>query len=256
MRNSPIRIVIVDDERLARERIRDLLREEPGVEVIGECADGFEAVTAVERLKPELLFLDVQMPRLDGFGVIEALETEALPVVIFTTAHDQHAIRAFEVNALDYLLKPFKESRFRKAMDRVRAQLRERSGVVSEPGLGALLSHLRANQSGGPRLLIKSPERILFLKTEEIDYLEAAGNYAVVHSGSERHIVRDTMAALEKRLAPAGFMRLSRSVIVNLHRIRELQPLEAGVFCAILRSGARLSMTCSLREVQERMAEL
>jgi two-component system LytT family response regulator len=195
------------------------------------------------------------MPRLDGFGVLAALPVEALPVVIFTTAHDEHAVRAFEVHALDYLLKPFKEARFRRAVARAREQLGRRH-PVADAGLAALTARLRSAQTGGPRILVKSPERVVFLRAAEIDWVESAGNYVVIHAAGERHITRDTMGTMEKRLADAGFMRMSRSAIVNLHRVRELQPAETGQFCAVLKSGARIGITCGQRELQERLANL
>ncbi len=250
-----IRCLIVDDERLARDRVRTLAQNEPDLETVGECRDGVEALTGIEKHRPDLLFLDVQMPRLDGFGVIAALPPDALPVVIFTTAHDQHAVRAFEVHALDYLLKPFKQARFRLAVARARTQLSEKRKEAAH-GLQSLAAELRATRSGGPHILVKSPDRIVLLKAAEIDWVEAAGNYVVIHTGDERHIMRDTMSALEKRLEEAGFMRVSRSAIVNLHRIRELKPAEAGQFCVVLKSGARLGITCNLREIQDRLAAL
>jgi len=251
-----IRAIIVDDELLARTGIRLALSDESDIEVVAECRDGEEAVKAVELHRPDLLFLDVQMPRLNGFEVLEALDFKQIPAVIFTTAHDEHAIRAFEVNALDYLLKPFKQARFQKALQRAREQLRTRPGAGHDPQMAGLLADFRRSVSGGPRILVKSPDRILFLKHDEIDHIEAAGNYLVLHSGKERHIARDTMSAMETRLAPSGFMRISRSVIVNLSRIRELQPHGAGEYSVILKSGARLHMTCGLGEVQARMAKL
>ncbi len=249
-----IRAIIADDEPLAREGIKTYLAEEPDVEVVGECADGASAVRAVEERRPDLLFLDVQMPRLNGFEVLEAIAPGLMPLVIFTTAHDEHAIRAFEVNALDYLLKPFKQARFKAALQRAREQLAARSDTGADPRLASLLAGLRGATRGGPRILVKSPNHILFLKAEEIDHIEAAGNYLVLHAGKERHIVRETMAAMEARLGPAGFMRISRSAMVNLNRIGQLEPLAAsGEFCLILKSGARLNMTCSLSELQRRM---
>lgn len=249
-----IRAIIVDDEPLAREGIRTFLGEEPDVEIVGECADGASAVRAVEKRRPDLLFLDVQMPRLNGFDVLTAISPEAMPLVIFTTAHDAHAIRAFDVNALDYLLKPFKQARFKTALQRAREQLAARASAGPEPRLATLLAGLRLPARSGPRILVKSPDHILFLKAEEIDHIEAAGNYLVLHAGKDRHIIRDTMAAMEVRLEPAGFMRLSRSAMVNLNRIAQLEPLVSpGEFCVILKSGARLNMTCSLSELQRRM---
>jgi len=249
-----IRAIIVDDERLAREGIKTFLAEEPDVEVVAECADGASAVRSVEEHKPDLLFLDVQMPRLNGFDVLEAIAPELTPWVIFTTAHDEHAIRAFEVNALDYLLKPFKQARFKTALQRVREQGAARSSAGADPRLASLLAGLRGPASGVPRILVKSSDHILFLKAEEIDHIEAAGNYLVLHAGKERHIIRDTMAAMEARLGPAGFMRISRSAIVNLNQIGQVEPLLGpGEYCVILKSGTRLNMTCSLSELQRRM---
>jgi len=248
-----LRVVIVDDEPLARERVRTFLAEEPDVEIVAECADGAEAVSRIEQLRPDVLFLDVQMPRLNGFEVLEAIDAAAMPVVIFTTAHDDHAIRAFEVSAVDYLLKPFKQPRFRKALERARTQLVALKGVTADPQLPKLISQWREGAGGGPRVLVKSSDRILFLKPEEIDHIEACGNYVVLHAGKEKHIVRETMMAMEARLGSSGFMRINRSVILNLSRIKELQPLAAGEYIVILKTGVRLNMTCSLRELQARM---
>ena len=251
-----LRVVIVDDEPLARERVRTFLAEEPDVEILAECADGAEAVNRIEELRPDVLFLDVQMPRLNGFEVLEAIDAGAMPAVIFTTAHDDHAIRAFEVSAVDYLLKPFKQPRFRKALERARTQLRGAEGRKNDPQLSTLLSHWREGAGGAPRVLVKSPDRILFLRPDEIDHIEACGNYVVLHAGKEKHIVRETMTAMEARLGSSGFMRINRSVILNLSRIKELQPIAAGEYVVILKTGARLNMTCSLRDLQARLNRL
>lgn len=249
-----LRAIIADDEPLARERVRVFLEEEPDVEVVAECAEGAATVQAVEQHRPDLLFLDVQMPRLTGFEVLEALEERVVPVVIFTTAHDQHAIRAFEVNAVDYLLKPYKQARFKKALQRARSQCQTRSQPGLDPQLHALLTHWRGGAEAAPRILVKSPDRILFLKPQEIDHVEADGNYVQLCVGKERHMLRETMTAMESRLTEAGFMRISRSAMVNLSRIRELKPLGAGEYCVVLQNGTRLDMTCPLRELQERLA--
>ncbi|MBI4663103.1 MAG: response regulator [Verrucomicrobia bacterium] len=250
-----VRAVIADDEPLARERVRSFLADEPDVEIVAECSNGAQTLKATQEHRPDLLFLDVQMPRLNGFEVLEALAPEQIPVVIFTTAHDEHAIRAFEVNALDYLLKPFTEARFKRAVQRARSQLDKSPQRRPNPQLAGLLNHLHAATPVG-RILVRSPERIVFLKPEEIDHVEAAGNYVVLHSGKERHIVRETTAAMEARLAPAGFMRISRSVIVNLAQIREVQPLGPGQYSVLLKNGTRFDMTCSLGELQARLAEV
>lgn len=250
-----LRTIIADDEPLARERVRSLLADEPGVKVVAECSDGAQTLKAAREHRPDLLFLDVQMPRLNGFEVLEALEPDHAPAVIFTTAHDEHAIRAFEVSALDYLLKPFSEERFRRAVQRGRDQLAK--GIAQKPlaQVSALINHLHTT-SPGARILVRSPERILFLKPDEIDHVEAAGNYVVLHAGKERHIVRETTSAMEHRLVPAGFMRISRSIIVNLSRVREVQPLGPGQYSVLLKNGTRLDMTCSLAELQARLSQI
>ena len=250
------RALIADDEPLARDRVRCLLQEEPDVEIVKECANGLQTLQAIRQLKPDLVFLDVQMPRLNGFEVIEALSPEELPVVIFTTAHDEHAIRAFEVNALDYLLKPCSDARFKKAVQRAREQFGKSAGRRPDPHLATLLEHLHATAPAGQRILIRTPERILFLKPDEIDHVEAAGNYVIVQAGKDRHIQRETTAAMEARLAPAGFMRINRSIIINLARVREVQPVGPGQFAVLLKSGARFDMTCPLRELQARLESL
>jgi two-component system LytT family response regulator len=248
-----IRAIIVDDERLAREGIKTFLAEEPDVEVVGECADGASAVRAVEERRPDLLFLDVQMPRLNGFDVLEAIAPELMPLVIFTTAHDEHAIRAFEVNALDYLLKPFKQARFKAALQRAREQWRP-APPRSGPAAGIA--------SGRPAWSdARSPAHSGQVFRSHFVF-EGRGNRPHRGGGQlpgpprgqrsahcARHDGRDGDAA-----RPAGFMRISRSAIVNLNRIGQLEPLVApGEFCVILKSGARLNMTCSLSELQRRM---
>ena len=250
-----ISTIIADDEPLARERIRTVLDDEPDVEIVAECADGAQAFRETQRRRPDLLLLDVQMPRLNGFEVLEALSPGPFPVVIFTTAHDEHAIRAFEFNALDYLLKPFSEARFKMSLQRARVRL-ESSSRPAEPELKGLLSQLHAPVAGGGRIFVRSAERILFLKPEEITRVEAAGNYVVLHSGKEQHIIRETISAMEARLAPGGFMRISRSVIVNLACIREIQPAGSGRYSLLLKNGTRLDMTCSLGELQARIGEV
>jgi len=235
-----IRAVIADDEPLARERVRTLLADEPDINVVAECDNGAETLKAIQSRQADLLFLDVQMPKLDGFEVIEAASTGPLPAVIFTTAHDEHAIRAFEVNAVDYLLKPFTEARFRMSVQRAREELRRGARNVEKIA---------------GRILVRSPERILFLKPEEIDFIEAAGNYVVLHAAKERHVLRETMAAMEGRLA-AGFMRVSRSTIVNLAQIRDVQPVASGQYALRLKNGAKLDMTCNLADLQARLSEI
>jgi two-component system LytT family response regulator len=251
-----VRALIVDDEPLARQRLRTLLKGESDIEVVGECADGQEAVAAIRELQPHLLFLDVQMPVLDGFGVLEALGAETLPAVIFVTAYDSYAIRAFEVNALDYLLKPFDRDRFRKALERARAQIEQAEGEPRRPApltgeqLSLLLGEGQPGRSGRQfldRLVIKSGGRVFFLRAEEIDWIEAAGNYLRLHVGSDMHLLRDTMNNLEARLHPDKFLRIHRSTMVNLERVKELQPWFHGDYKVILQDGTELTLSRSYR---------
>jgi len=243
-----IRTLIVDDEPLARERLRSLLAAEPDIEVLGECADGREAVAAIDRDAPDLVFLDIQMPELDGFEVLAAIEPAKPPVVVFVTAYSQHALRAFEVHALDYLLKPFDRERFQTTLARVRAQCQRSQGGELTQQLSALLADLRPETKPADRLVVKAAGRVLFLKTLDIDWIEAADNYVNLHVGKESHLLRGTMASIETRLDPAQFLRISRSTIVNVERIKELQPMFHGDYSVILRNGTRLSLSRGYRD--------
>jgi two-component system LytT family response regulator len=247
-----IRAMIADDEPLARERIRILLRDEPDVEVVAECVNGAEAVEQMDQLSPDLLFLDVQMPELDGFEVLQNIPAEKLPVVIFTTAFDQHAVRAFDAHALDYLLKPFKPARFKEAVQRARDHLAQRQASSGARGLLELLAERSAGQQL-KRLAIKNDSKITFVAVADIDSIESAGNYVVVHVGKENHILRETMTNLEARLPGNKFLRISRAAIVNLDHVRELQPLFRGESVVVLRDGRTIPATRSLREIQEQM---
>ncbi len=236
-----IRAMIVDDEPLARRGIRAHLAEEKDVEVVAECGDGREAVRLIRELEPDLVFLDVQMPELDGFGVLGAIATERLPNVIFVTAYDKYALRAFEVHALDYLLKPFDAERFTKALGRARSQI-ERAGLSEiSLRLQSLIDDLKTNQKYAERLVVKAAGRIFFLGVGEIDWVEAADNYVRLHSGRDSHLLRETMSSLEKRLDPALFLRVHRSAIVNVRRIKELHPLFRGEYEIILQDGTRVA---------------
>ena len=243
-----IRTLIVDDEPLARERLRGLLEAEPDVEIVGECADGQQAVAAIEKESPHLLFLDIQMPELDGFGVLDAVGASRMPAVIFVTAFNQHAIRAFEVHALDYLLKPFDRDRFQTALNRARTHLqRAQTGEFSER-LNALLSDMRPETKTTDRLVIKTSGRVIFLKSAEIDWIEAADNYLNLHVGAESHMLRETMNSIETRLDTSQFLRVNRSTIVNVERIKELQPMFHGDYAVILRNGTRLTLSRGYRD--------
>jgi two-component system LytT family response regulator len=247
-----IRTLIIDDEPLARERVRTLLRDEAGVEVLGECANGNEAVAAIKKLSPELIFLDVQMPGLGGFDVLRALGREHVPLVIFVTAYDQHALKAFEVHALDYLLKPFKQARFKQTVQRARETIASRqSGVIPQNLLDLLGQAAKPVVERLTRIPVKTNDRVLFVKTDQIHYIEAAGNYLVLHTAKENHVVRETLTALEEKLDPKQFLRINRSTLVNLEQIKELQPLFKGEHAVVLANGKQLTMTRGIREVQE-----
>lgn len=248
------RVLIVDDEPLARERIRSLLRDEPDFELVAECADGNQAVTAFHQHAPDLVFLDIQMPGKDGFEVLRALDGQRLPMVIFVTAYDQHALKAFEVHALDYLLKPFKQARFKQTLQRARELLGRRGGGDDDDVSKRLLELLGRQAPAREhltRIVVRDGERVLFVKTDQIDYIESAGNYVVLHAGKDNHVVRETLTSLEERLEPKQFLRISRSTLVNVDQIKELQPLFKGEHVVVLQNGKQLTMTRGLREVQE-----
>ncbi|HZI20353.1 MAG TPA: LytTR family DNA-binding domain-containing protein [Pyrinomonadaceae bacterium] len=245
---GPIRALIVEDEPLARERLKMYLADEPDVEIIGECADGRQAVAAIRSLGPDLVFLDIQLPELDGFGVVEEVGAESMPVVVFITAYDQHAMRAFDVYALDYLLKPYKPDRLRRAVERARAQvLRGKGGALNERLL-SLLESVRTGPQHVERLMIKSPGRVYFIRADEIDWIESEGNYVRIHAGKESHFLRDTLGGMEARLDQQKFVRIHRSTIVNVESIKELQPLFSGDYTVILHSGERLTMSRGHKE--------
>lgn len=249
-----IKTLVVDDEPLARERLAGLLASQPDIEIVAQCRDGEEAVTAVIDHAPDLVFLDVQMPQMNGFEVIEAVGGDRMPPVIFVTAYDQHALRAFEVRALDYLLKPFDRERFNEALQRARRQIeRAETGDLGRRLL-ALVKDLRRDQPRAERLVVKSGGRLFFLRTDEIDWVEAAGNYVRVHVGTTSHLMRETMTAIEGRLDPEKFFRIHRCRIVNMERIQELQPWLNGEYAVLLRTGTRLTLSRGYREkLQDRL---
>ena len=240
-----IRALIVDDEPLARERVKRFLTGESDIEVIDECADGREAVEAIHRLNPDLVFLDIQIPELDGFEVLEEVSVKQLPAIIFITAYDRYALQAFDVHALDYLLKPYNRERFHKALERARAHLTNGKNNDTEKRLLSLLQNLKSEPKHLERLMIKSQGRVFFLRTGEIDWIEAEGNYLRLHVGREAHLLRETMTGLEAKLDPEKFLRIHRSALVNIERIKELQPLFSGDYTVILRDGTQLTLSRS-----------
>lgn len=245
-----IRALIIDDEPLARKRIKSLLREEMDIELIGECASGREAIATVQKEAPDLLFLDIQMPEVDGFEVLHGIRQQHMPIVIFITAYDQHALKAFEVHALDYLLKPFTQQRFQEALTRARNQFGKNGSRETDPGLKTLLEKLSVEKNYLTRFVVKTTSSVVLVNTSDVDWIESAANYALLHCGDKTHLVRETMRALEEKLCPKSFQRISRSAIVNLTRIRELQPMGKGEYTVILANGKQLTMSRSIRDLQ------
>lgn len=257
-----IRALIVDDEPLARDAIRVLLEAAPDIAIIAECRDGKEAVKAIHEQAPDLVFLDVQMPDLDGFEVIEQVGAEQMPVTVFVTAFDQHALRAFAAHALDYILKPFDHERFYNALERAKSHVLRRKFYDQSHQLLALLGDLHGAQEDmgkeekAPppkakyleRLVIKSGGRIFFLRVDEIDWIEADGDYMRLHAGSKSHLLRETMNDLAAKLDPEKFLRIHRSSIVNVERVKDIQPFFKGEHVLTLKDGTRLRMSRSYRD--------
>src|SRR4030095_3002509 len=252
-----IRVLIVDDEPLARGVLREMLQSDPEVVIVGECGNGKEAVAAIKDLNPDLLFLDIQMPEMGGFEVLDALEEGEAPHLVFVTAYDQYAVKAFEVHALDYILKPFDRDRFDVSWQRAKAQvLRERNGGVEQKIL-SLLEDLKAGTKYLERLVIKSSGRIYFLETNEIDWIQAEGNYVSVHTGKKSHLLRETISSLESQLDPKKFLRIHRSAIVRIDRIKELQPWFHGEYHIVLHDGTQLTLSRNYRDrLQEALGKL
>lgn len=251
---SHLRVVLVDDEPLGRERIRALLGRETGVSVIGEAASGEEGLELIQRLKPDLVFLDVQMPGLTGFGVIERLDPHALPAVIFVTAHDQFALKAFEVHAVDYLLKPFDRDRFQLALKRATDRLKSKHPEQLQAQLTAMLAQIQPSAPKPPdRIPVKSSGRVVFVNVLDIDWVGSADNYVELHVGEHTHLLRETMSAMEQRLPMERFVRISRTAIVNTERVRELQPLFHGEYSVTLKNGIRLTLSRSHRDQLPRL---
>ena len=276
--NGKLRVVVVDDEPLARRRVVRLLRREDDAEVVAVCANGHEAVQAIRDRRPDLVFLDVQMPELDGFGVVREVGPERMPAVVFVTAYDQYALQAFEVHALDYLLKPFDEERMHRAYVHARSQV-ERRPLSAAPGAdgggegqeGRLVSLMEEVHGGqkeiGDRLaetqrpymewvMVRSQGSVHFLRTAEVQWIEAEGNYVRLHVGARKYLIREKMGALEGKLDPARFLRVHRSTIVNLEQIRELRPWFSGDYIVALKDGTELRLSRSYRDkLGERVGE-
>ena len=248
-----IRTLIVDDEPLARDRVRRFLRDEAGIEIVGECGNGGEAIDVISRERPDLVFLDIQMPEKNGFEVIKSLNARRMPTIIFVTAYDQYALQAFDVHALDYLLKPFNRERIKRAVARAREHIEHKALGKLDERLNSLIADLKGEKKYLDRLVVKAVGRVFFLKTDEIDWIEAAGNYVKLHVGRDAHMIRETMNGIEAKLDPAKFLRIHRSTVVNIDRIKELHPMFSGDSAVILRNGTELALS---RNYRERFTEL
>jgi two-component system LytT family response regulator len=243
-----VRVLIVDDEPLAREKIRRMVEADPEMEIIGECVNGREAVTAVQSLLPDLMLLDVEMPGFDGFDVIDALKSSHLPLVIFITASDHYALRAFKVHALDYLLKPFDQERFAAAIEHAKMHLQLARKEQLNQRLLDLLEQIGTGSKYLERLGVKTDGRVSFLQTADIEWIEAEGNYVNIHTSSKAYLLRTSIGGLEAQLDPKEFARIHRSTIVNLRRIKELQSWSHGEYRVILHDGTQLMLSRNYRD--------
>ena len=254
-----IRTIIADDQRLAREKLRTLLASEKDVKVVAECSDGKQTVSAIRRLGADLLLLEIQMPGMDGFQVLSELSPDEMPAVIFTSAYDQYALRAFEVRALDYLLKPFDLERLQHAIEKVRVGLNKSQDRQITHRILGLLSQLKSEitSSSSPDglLVIRAKGRVVFVKLSEIDWIEASANYVRLNAGKESHLVRESMSRILERLNPSHFIRIHRSTIVNFQQIKELIPVNSGEYVVVLKSGKELSCSRGYRAELENMIE-
>ena len=243
-----IRAMIVDDEPLARKRIRDLLAAAPDVEVVAECANGRDAIQAIEASLPDLVFLDIQMPQIDGFEVLATIGVGRVPVVVFVTSYDQFALRAFEAQALDYLMKPFDDQRFDRTLQRARERLGDRQGTDVDRRLRALLEEVRGNRAYLQRLAVPSGNRNVFIRAQEIDWIGAERNYIRVYAGGRGHLLRESLTHFEAELDPAMFCRIHRSIIVNIDRIQSVESTFHGEYVVVLHDGTKLTSGRSYRE--------
>lgn len=243
-----LRTLIVDDEPLAREWVRGALAEDPEVEILGECGDGFKAVEAIQSLHPDLVFLDVQMPGMDGFGVLGMIAPEELPAIIFVTAFDQYALRAFDAHAVDYLMKPFSRERLQEGVKRAKAALDRRGAEDLKETLLKLVEDLRKERSYPDWLLLKNEGKSIFVKVKDIDWVESSRNNVNLHVGTHTYLFHETTAGIETKLDPRKFLRIHRSSIVNIERIKEMHPWFNGDYSVTLRDGTQLTMSSTYRE--------
>lgn len=253
MQTPMISTIVVDDESLARKRINRLLKKVDGIEVVGTCKNGEEAVEQIIKERPSLIFLDIQMPGKDGFEVIQEIEKEYYyPSIIFVTAYDEYALKAFEVHALDYLLKPFEEKKFYESVERALKIIREAETRKMWHRLGNLMQKAEKSAEYLSRIMIKESDRIFFLPVEDIDWIEASGNYVCIHSGGEQHMLRETMTNMEKRLDPNIFYRVHRSTIINLDKVKELEQWFHGDYQIIMENGKKLTLSRNYKELLQK----
>jgi len=243
---TTLKALIVEDERLAANALHRLLLNDPDVHVVGIAADGKTAVSKIQNIKPDIIFLDIEIPEMNGFDVIDEIGVDKMPIVIFVTAYDRYTLRAFEVHALDYLLKPFDEARLNAALSRAKKELDFRRNYQRNQLPGFMDS--MAERRGLKRFPIKSGGRTVFIQLDEIDYLEAAGNYVRLHTGGSEYLTRDTMSSFESKLSESDFVRIHRSVIVNRKRIKELRPWFTGEYVVILTTGKELTLSRGYRD--------
>jgi two-component system LytT family response regulator len=251
----PINALIVDDEPLARDRIRELLKEHPEIEVIGEARNGREAIDTIAALGPDLVFLDVQMPDLDGFDVLQNLQVEKMPLIIFVTAYDQHALRAFEVHAVDYLTKPFDRKRFAEAVEHAKVFMKG----AKEPDTARILSLLQELRTGArylERFAVKNGETVFFVRAEDVDAIEAQGNYVRLNVAKSSHLLRDTLNNIESQINPRRFVRIHRRTIVNIDRVKEVQTWARGEYRVVLFTGACYTLSRTYRQHFEKFIKL
>ncbi|HEX3892598.1 MAG TPA: LytTR family DNA-binding domain-containing protein [Terracidiphilus sp.] len=249
---DPIHVLVADDEEPARQRLVDLLTKDTQIAGVTEAADGEAAVEAIEKKKPNLVFLDVQMPELDGLGVIDAIGAADMPLTVFVTAYDQHAIRAFEANALDYLLKPFSDERFEATMTRVKSRLDERSIGEFGQRILKMVAAAPATERRLDRLVVKSGGTTRFVRAIDIDWIEAAGVYVTLHVGGKELLYRAALNDLADRLDPRRFVRVHRSALVNIESIVQLEPMSHGEFEAVLKNGSRTRVSRTYRALLEK----
>jgi two-component system, LytTR family, response regulator len=248
MSERKIRALIADDELLARKFVRRLLKQDRDIEIVGECSNGKEAVALIQEQKPDLVFLDIQMPEMDGFAVLDALGVDQLPEIVFTTAYESYALRAFELHAVDYLLKPFDQVRFKAALKHARDRCSARHPDETRLQIGTLLESIKTEREHLDRLVVKADGRITFLNTRDIEWIEADDKYVHLHTTKGKRMIRQTLSAMEAELDPKRFVRVHRSAIVNIERVQELQPLFNGEHSLLLDTGTKLTLSRTYKE--------